>query len=71
LINYIHRNPIHHGYIDDYSKWEYSSYNSCLSKKPTKINRKAVLSFFYSKQDFIKFHEENKTKPGMEEYYLE
>ena len=71
LINYIHRNPIHHGYVTHYSKWKYSSYNSCLSDKPTKINREAVLSFFTSKQDFIKFHEDNKTKPGIDKYYLE
>ena len=31
--NYIHYNPIKHGYVKDLKKWEYSSYNNYLSSK--------------------------------------
>ena len=27
-ITYVHHNPIHHGYCNDYSGWEFSSFNS-------------------------------------------
>ena len=71
LINYIHRNPIHHGLTDNFSDWKYSSYNACFSDKPTKIKREEIISIFGTREDFIKFHQENKEKPGSEKYYLE
>lgn len=71
LINYIHRNPIHHGLVKDFFEWKYSSYNAILSNKATKLSRDFVLSYFTSNDDFIAFHNENKTKPGLEKYWLE
>ena len=71
LVNYIHRNPIHHGLVKQLSDWKYSSYKTIISNKPTKLDRIEVLSFFDSVQDFILFHEENKQKPGTENLYLE
>lgn len=71
LINYIHRNPIHHGLTNNFSNWKYSSYNACISDKPTKIKRKEIISSFGGTDKFIKFHHENKEKPGSGKYYLE
>ena len=71
LINYIHRNPLHHGLVKQFSEWKYSSYQIFLSNKTTKLDRDEVLSYFDSIADFIQYHEENKTKPGMDELYLE
>ena len=71
LINYIHRNPIHHGLVKNYQDWKYSSYNAFLSDKKTSIDKVGVMSYFDSLEDFIEFHEENKTSPGSEKYYLE
>ena len=71
LINYIHRNPIHHGLVKNFSDWKYSSYNTLLSNGLTKISRDYVLSKFVSIDEFIAFHEQNKTTPGSEKYYLE
>ena len=71
LVNYIHRNPIHHGLVEVLNDWKYSSYRAYLSNKPTKIDRNEVLSFFGSLKEFVRFHEENKIKPGSEKYYLE
>jgi REP element-mobilizing transposase RayT len=39
LVNYIHRNPIHHGLVKEMSDWKYSSYNAIASNKPTSLNR--------------------------------
>ena len=61
LINYIHRNPIHHGITKNFKDWKYSSYNACISDIETKIDRQQVLSYFGSIKAFIKFHEENKS----------
>ncbi len=71
LVNYIHRNPIHHGLVNEMSDWRYSSYRSIISNKSTRLDRDEVISFFDSVQDFILFHEENKHKPGAEKFYLE
>ena len=71
LVNYIHRNPIHHGLVNEMTDWRYSSYKSIISNKPTNLDRDEVISFFDSVQDFILFLEENKQKPGIEMFYLE
>jgi len=71
LVNYIHRNPIHHGLVNEMSDWKYSSYKSIISNQPTNIDRDEVISFFDSVQNFVLFHDENKQKPGTEKFYLE
>ncbi len=71
LVNYIHRNPLHHGLVRHFSDWKYSSYRTFLSNKNTQIDRKEVLNYFDSVADFIEYHEENKTKPGVDALFLE
>jgi len=71
LINYIHRNPVHHGLTTNYSDWKYSSHNAYISEKSTHINRKKGLSLFSSLEEFILFHKENQSVPGIEKYYFE
>ena len=71
LINYIHRNPIHHKFTDEYSSWKYSSYNSYLSKKPTNVRREEIIERFGTTQDFIIFHKENISYSKAERYLLE
>jgi putative transposase len=45
-INYIHRNPQHHHFVDDFRDWHYSSYHALVSDKPTRLNRGQVLEWF-------------------------
>lgn len=59
VINYIHQNPVKHGFIKDYKDWKYSSYNSILSEKPTLLCRNEVISWFGSISDFKNFHDLN------------
>jgi putative transposase len=59
IIHYIHNNPIHHHYVDDYKDWHFSSYKAFISDIPTKINRENILKWFGSKETFIQFHKEN------------
>ena len=56
LILYIHLNPSHHNFIDDFRKYKHSSYNSILSDKPTSLLREYVLNLFENKQNFIDAH---------------
>jgi len=56
LIAYIHHNPQKHGFVDDYRAWEYSSYHSLLSRKPTRLKRDAVLGWFDGIDGFQAMH---------------
>ncbi|MDZ7658247.1 hypothetical protein [Fodinibius sp.] len=56
LICYIHKNPIHHSFVDKIEDWPYSSYHSLLSKQPTKLKRKKALEWFGGRENFIQAH---------------
>jgi putative transposase len=58
LIYYIHANPQKHGFIDDFSDYPHSSYQSFLNAGKTSLMRDAVLDWFGGKDWFIKYHEE-------------
>lgn len=57
LVAYIHRNPEKHGFIKDFKTYPYSSYQTILSKKDTKIKRDEVLNWFGSNEEFKLFHQ--------------
>jgi putative transposase len=57
LINYIHQNPVHHGFCKSPTDWDYSSYNTIISvNKNSKLERKAVFNWFGGVEEFIAFH---------------
>ena len=56
LIEYVHLNPKHH--LDlDYKSFQFSSYQSIISDKPTKLLRNEVIQLFDSKDNFIYCHD--------------
>ena len=58
---YIHHNPIHHKYCNDYGHWKYSSYNAYISPLPTKLSKDDVYTeWFSSMDDFLNYHKEFK-----------
>lgn len=57
LIGYIHQNPQKHGFVSDFREYHYSSYQSHLFNKATKLKRDEVLSWFGGKEDYLKFHQ--------------
>ena len=57
LIIYIHRNAQKHGFVDDFRDWPWSSYNTLLSEKETRLARTAVLKWFDSRQEFQAIHQ--------------
>jgi len=60
IINYIHQNPVHHGFCKEVNEWEYSSYNSIISiNKGTKLERNIVFDWFGSIEHFVTFHKQH------------
>ncbi|MBN2612658.1 MAG: hypothetical protein JXB00_13970 [Bacteroidales bacterium] len=43
VLNYIHMNPVLHGFVKEPQEWKYSSYNAYFTGKETKIPRQMVL----------------------------
>jgi putative transposase len=56
VIGYIHRNPVHHGFVSRMEDWDYSSYNNILSDTNDTINSKEILELFGGKEGFIQYH---------------
>jgi len=56
FIFYIHKNAVHHGLCRKIGEWNYDSYRSLLSEKSTLLQREEVISWFGSRELFIKFH---------------
>jgi putative transposase len=56
LIHYIHRNPVHHGFVVNPADWEFSSYNAIVSDKDSRVEKEKVIHLFGSKESFREFH---------------
>ena len=57
LFFYIHYNPVKHGFISDFKKYRYSSYQAYVSDKPTKISKDLGLELFDGLENFLNFHD--------------
>ncbi len=58
IIPYIHLNPVRSGLCSKPDEWKFSSYNSIISDKETKIKRIEILKWFNDIESFIKIHKE-------------
>jgi REP element-mobilizing transposase RayT len=55
-IFYTHFNPEKHGFSNNFTQYNFSSYQTIISQKPTKTDRNLVLDIFAGKEDFIDYH---------------
>lgn len=55
---YINANAIKHNLVKKIEEYKWSSYNSILSDKPTKLLRKELLNWLGGRAQFIKLHKE-------------
>ena len=55
---YIHRNPIHHGFVDDLREWPHTSYFRIRNQSKSFVMVEESLSWFGNKEDFEKAHEQ-------------
>jgi len=62
LIQYIHGNPVHHGFVPHPADWRHSSYNALVSTKNTLLPRLEILDWFGGLSAFRQFHEQNLDK---------
>jgi REP element-mobilizing transposase RayT len=58
-INYIHQNPIKHGFTKKPGDWEHCSFHSHTTGKPTLLSRSEVLDWFGGISEYVKFHNKN------------
>jgi REP element-mobilizing transposase RayT len=56
LVVYIHSNPVHHGFTDNFKDYPWSSYGTIVSVKPTKLLRNQVLGWFDGQGNFVERH---------------
>ena len=56
LIYYIHNNPVHHGFVEKINLYPWSSYESIISDKPTKIKKAAIIELYGDVDNFIFYH---------------
>ena len=56
-VNYIHNNPVHHGFTNSPSDYPWSSYLTCVSIKPTKLQREQVIGWFDNEANFKMYHD--------------
>lgn len=60
LLHYIHNNPVNHGFVEDISKWKYSSYNAYINlTKESQIERTEMMQYFETVDNFIEYHKSN------------
>jgi putative transposase len=57
MVVYIHNNPVHHGFTQHAMDYPWSSYLTCISVKPTHLQRDAVIGWFDSTADFRTAHD--------------
>ena len=60
VLCYIHHNPIHHFYSNNYEEYKWSSYNTYFSEQATKLSRTEALKWFDNIYEFHKFSTEYK-----------
>lgn len=68
VVLYIHNNPVHHGFCDHPIEYPWSSYLSCISSKPTRLKREAVLYWFDDQTNFLAVHEQKIEKEKIEQW---
>ena len=56
LVYFIHANPQTHGLINDFRKWNWSSYHKTIQNKSAKLEKTEILNWFYGREAYIKYH---------------
>jgi putative transposase len=61
-IVYVHRNPIHHGFCNDFKEWPNCSYNSILSADSHIVQTEKLLKMTGGIDEFVKMHNDGLEK---------
>ena len=68
MVVYIHNNPVHHGFTQHAIDYQWSSYRTFISIKPTRLQRDKVIIWFNNLTDFISAHENRENEVDMEQW---
>jgi len=68
VIKYIHYNPVNHGFCEHPIEYPWSSYQTCVSEKTTKLKRDKVISLFKNIDDLKTSHDKNENFYSLENY---
>lgn len=71
MIYYCHRNPLHHGFVDDISDWEFSSYYPILKNDNSLVAADKVISRFGNVDHFEETHKIFTIQSDLEKYIIE
>lgn len=65
---YIHNNPVHHGFCSHPLEYPWSSYQTCISTKKTKLKRNEVVGWFGGDTTFKERHDEKLITNEMDDW---
>ena len=71
LIFYIHNNPVHHGFVEHINLYPWSSYETILTEKKTKLKRKDVIAMYGDLENFIYFHNQKQDSNEIDNLLIE
>ncbi|MCU0350959.1 MAG: hypothetical protein MUF43_09060 [Flavobacterium sp.] len=71
VIYYIHNNPVQHGFVKQMSMYPWSSFESIVSEKPTKLNRQDVIDLYGTKLDFLDYHKTTQNLNEITKFIIE
>jgi putative transposase len=71
VLHYIHYNPQHHGFVEDFKDYSWSSYDKILKPKPSKLPKHQIIESFGNKEKYICFHGENHSFSTIKGYIIE
>jgi len=71
LIFYIHNNPVHHGVAKKIADYPWSSYESIISNRSTKLQRHRVIETFNELDNFKYYHTLNRSYKSIEHLTME
>ncbi len=68
IVVYIHNNPVHHEFTEYAMDYPWSSYLTCISVKPTHLQRGAVMGWFDNLANFKTAHNSQINNNDIEEW---
>jgi len=71
VIYYIHNNPVQHGFVQQMSLYPWSSFESIVSDKPTKLKRQNVIDLYGTKLDFLEYHNTSQNLNEITKFLIE
>jgi REP element-mobilizing transposase RayT len=71
VIYYIHNNPVQHGFAKQMSLYPWSSFETIISDRQTKLKRKEVIELYGTKEDFLDYHNVNQSLNEITKFIIE